>query len=123
MRRSARPAGIGMFTGALAANVDQQLPAVAGHAVRAGQGHRRQGDVRLQRSVAGIVQAADAIDSYYIIGYYSTHIATDGKFRRIKVTLERRARRASWPTARATSPTRTSRSSPRPTRSVSSKTR
>jgi VWFA-related protein len=32
---------------------DEQLPAIAGHAVLARQGHRRQGDVRLQRSVAG----------------------------------------------------------------------
>ena len=36
----------------------------------------------------GIVQAAQTRStSYYIIGYYSTHIATDGKFRRVKVTL------------------------------------
>ncbi len=35
----------------------------------------------------GIVQAAEAQTSYYIIGYYSTHIANDGKFRRVKVTL------------------------------------
>jgi VWFA-related protein len=36
---------------------------------------------------AGIVQAAKAVTSYYIIGYYSSHTATDGRFRRIKVTL------------------------------------
>jgi VWFA-related protein len=35
----------------------------------------------------GIVQAADAITSYYVIGYYSTNTATDGKFRRIRVSL------------------------------------
>jgi VWFA-related protein len=35
----------------------------------------------------GIAQAADAITSYYIIGYYSTHTALDGKFRRVRVTL------------------------------------
>jgi VWFA-related protein len=35
----------------------------------------------------GIVQAAQAITSYYIIGFYSTHTALDGKFRRVKVTL------------------------------------
>ena len=35
----------------------------------------------------GIVQAAQAVTSYYIIGYYSTHIATDGKYRRVKVAL------------------------------------
>jgi VWFA-related protein len=35
----------------------------------------------------GIVQAAQSITSYYIIGFYSTHTALDGKFRRVKVTL------------------------------------
>ncbi|HTM04615.1 MAG TPA: VWA domain-containing protein [Vicinamibacterales bacterium] len=34
---------------------------------------------------AGIVKAADAVDSYYIIGYYTTHTATDGKFRRVDI--------------------------------------
>ena len=46
------PGGIGMFTGQLAQHALTDVPAVAGHAVRARQGHRRQGDVRLQRSVA-----------------------------------------------------------------------
>jgi VWFA-related protein len=36
---------------------------------------------------AGIVAAAQNVTSYYIIGFYSTHPANDGKFRRIKVTL------------------------------------
>ncbi len=35
----------------------------------------------------GIRQAADAITSYYVLGYYSTHTALDGKFRRVKVSL------------------------------------
>jgi VWFA-related protein len=35
----------------------------------------------------GIVQAAESQTSYYIIGYYSTHTANDGKFRRVKVSL------------------------------------
>ncbi len=35
----------------------------------------------------GIVQAAQAITSYYIIGFYSTHTALDGKFRRVKIAL------------------------------------
>ena len=36
---------------------------------------------------AGIVQAAQSIGSYYILGYTSTHTALDGKFRRVKVAL------------------------------------
>jgi VWFA-related protein len=35
----------------------------------------------------GIVQAAQAVTDYYIVGYYSTHTATDGKFRRVRITV------------------------------------
>lgn len=35
----------------------------------------------------GIVQAEQAISSYYIIGYYTTNQALDGKYRRIKISL------------------------------------
>jgi VWFA-related protein len=35
----------------------------------------------------GIVQAADAASSYYLVGYYSTHAADDGRFRRVRVAL------------------------------------
>ncbi len=35
----------------------------------------------------GIVQAQKDINSYYIIGYYSTNEALDGRFRRIKITI------------------------------------
>jgi VWFA-related protein len=35
----------------------------------------------------GMVNAEKAISSYYIIGYYSSNIALDGKFRKIKITL------------------------------------
>ena len=35
----------------------------------------------------GIRQAADAITSYYVVGYYSSQTALDGKFHRVKVSL------------------------------------
>ncbi|MCB1020135.1 MAG: VWA domain-containing protein [Bryobacterales bacterium] len=35
----------------------------------------------------GIVQAQQAISSYYILGYYSTNPAMDGRFRRVKVDI------------------------------------
>jgi VWFA-related protein len=35
----------------------------------------------------GIVQAQQSDSSYYIIGYYTTNTAQDGKFRRIKITV------------------------------------
>src|SRR5262249_46084604 len=36
---------------------------------------------------AGIVQAQQDLKSYYVIGYYSTNTAEDGKFRKISVKL------------------------------------
>jgi VWFA-related protein len=35
----------------------------------------------------GIVQAQKSVSNYYIIGYYTTNTALNGKFRKIKVTL------------------------------------
>jgi VWFA-related protein len=36
---------------------------------------------------AGIVKAQKAVSSYYIIGYYTSNQNLDGKFRRVKITL------------------------------------
>jgi VWFA-related protein len=36
---------------------------------------------------AGIVQAQKAVPSYYILGYYTSNAALDGKMRRIKISL------------------------------------
>jgi VWFA-related protein len=36
----------------------------------------------------GIVEAQQSVSSYYIIGYYTTNPALDGKFRRIKITVD-----------------------------------
>ncbi len=36
---------------------------------------------------AGIVQAQKSISSYYILGYYTSNEARDGKFRRIRISL------------------------------------
>src|SRR5262245_36909755 len=37
---------------------------------------------------AGIVQAQKSITSYYVIGYYPTNVNSDGKLRRVKVSLK-----------------------------------
>jgi VWFA-related protein len=37
----------------------------------------------------GIVQAQHDASSYYILGYYSSNTATDGRYRRIKVQVDR----------------------------------
>jgi VWFA-related protein len=36
----------------------------------------------------GIVEAQEALSSYYIIGYYTTNSALDGKFRRVNISLK-----------------------------------
>jgi VWFA-related protein len=35
----------------------------------------------------GIAQAQQSVSSYYILGYYTTNAAQDGKFRRVKISL------------------------------------
>ena len=81
------PSGIGVFSGALASaqmsrfqRSQDTLYALAKDT--GGKAMFDYNDLSL-----GIVQAAEAQSSYYIIGYYSTHIANDGKFRRVKVSL------------------------------------
>jgi VWFA-related protein len=36
----------------------------------------------------GIVQAQKAIEDYYLIGYYTTNTAQNGRFRRVKITVD-----------------------------------
>ena len=86
-RRRPSPGGIGMFTGQLAQNAvtafqrsQDTLYALAKDT--GGKALFDYNDLSL-----GIVQAAESMTSYYILGYYSTHPANDGKFRRVKVSL------------------------------------
>lgn len=81
------PGGIAMFTGQAAGNVaagvqrsQDTLYALAKDT--GGTAMFDYNDLSL-----GIVRAAEAMTSYYIIGYYSTHTEPDGKFHRVKVTL------------------------------------
>jgi VWFA-related protein len=83
----AAPGGIGMFTGAVASqamNRFQQSQDTLYSLAKdtGGKAMFDYNDLSL-----GIKQAADAVTSYYIIGYYSTHTANDGKYRRVKVSL------------------------------------
>jgi VWFA-related protein len=81
------PGGIGMFTGALAtAQMSRfQRSQDTLYSLAKDTGGKAMFD--FNDLSLGIVQAAEAQGSYYIIGYYSTHIANDGKFRRVKVSL------------------------------------
>lgn len=81
------PGGLGMFTGRLAeaavSNLQRSQDTL--FALAKDTGGRAMFDYN--DLSLGIAQAADAMSSYYVIGYYSTHIAADGRFRRIRIAL------------------------------------
>jgi VWFA-related protein len=83
------PAGLGLLTGQTAQNVmsnfqrsQDTLYSLAKDT--GGKALFDNNDLSL-----GIVQAASAIRSYYIIGFSSSHTAQDGRFHRVKVSLTR----------------------------------
>jgi VWFA-related protein len=81
------PGGIGMYTGASAmsasSNFSKSQDTLWTMAADTG------GKALLDNNdlAAGIVKAQKSVSSYYIIGYYPTNEALNGKFRRIKITL------------------------------------
>jgi VWFA-related protein len=83
----ASPGGIGMFTGKLAEAVVTNFQRTQDtlYALAKDTGGKAMFDYN--DLSLGIVQAAQAVSDYYILGYYSTHIDTDGKFRRVRITL------------------------------------
>ena len=81
------PGGLGMYSGTAALNLtttfqrsQDTLYALAGDT--GGKALLDYNDL-----TKGIVQAEHAVSSYYIIGYYSSNTVLDGKFRRIKISL------------------------------------
>jgi VWFA-related protein len=83
----ASPGGLAMFTGQLAQSAINtfQRSQDTLFALAKDTGGKAMFDYN--DLAQGIVQAADSITSYYILGYYSTHPATDGRFHRVKVSL------------------------------------
>jgi VWFA-related protein len=81
------PGGISMFTGGMAQQVmgNFQRSQDTLYALAKDTGGKAMFDYN--DLSLGIVQASQAVTSYYIVGYYSTHLATDGKYRRVKVSL------------------------------------
>jgi VWFA-related protein len=81
------PGGKGMYTGAsalaLTTNFQQSQDTLFALAADTG------GKALLDNNdlSMGIVQAAKSVSNYYILGYYATNSALDGKFRRIKIAL------------------------------------
>lgn len=83
----ASPGGIGMFNGSLAqtALTQQQQSQDTYYSLAKDTGGRAMFDYN-DLSV-GIVQAAQAVTGYYLIGYYVSKDVKDGRFRRLKVDL------------------------------------
>ena len=81
------PGGRGMYTGgsalALTSRFQQSQDTLFALAADTG------GKALLDNNdlAMGIVQAQKSVSSYYILGYYATNTNLDGKFRRIKITM------------------------------------
>jgi len=81
------PGGIAMFSGVLAENMTTRFQRSQDtlYALAKDTGGRAVLDTNdLTR---GIVQAAQAVTGYYLVGYYTSNTALDGRYRRVKVTL------------------------------------
>ncbi len=81
------PGGIGMYTGAsaLAVTTNFQRSQDTLFALASDTGGKALLDYN--DLTKGIVQAEQSVSSYYILGYYTANTALDGKFRRIKISL------------------------------------
>ena len=81
------PGGIGMFNGSLAQNAvtKQQQSQDTYYALAKDTGGRAMFDYN--DLSAGIVQAAQGVTGYYMLGYYASNDAKDGRFRRVKIAL------------------------------------
>src|SRR6266480_568058 len=82
------PGNMGMYSGAsaLAATASFQQSQDTLYALAGDTGGKALLDYNdLTR---GIVEAQHAVSSYYILGYYTTNSAQDGKFRRVSISLD-----------------------------------
>lgn len=80
--------GVGMYSGAAAGAIVDNLQRSQDtlYALASDTGGKAMFDYN--DLSMGIVQAQRATSSYYIIGYYTTNTAPDGKFRRINISLK-----------------------------------
>ncbi len=83
------PGGIGMYSGdsALANTTNFQRSQDTLFALAADTGGKALLDYN--DLTKGITAAANSVSSYYLIGYNTTNTAPDGKFRRVKITLNK----------------------------------
>jgi VWFA-related protein len=84
-RRS--PGGIAMFTGQTAGQQMGQFQRSQDTLYALGKDTGGKAMFDNNDLSMGIVQAAEAVTSYYILGFYSNHSALDGKFHRVKIAL------------------------------------
>jgi VWFA-related protein len=81
------PGGIGMFTGALASSAASRFARSQDTLYSLAKDTGGKAMFDYNDLSLGIVNAAEAQGSYYILGYYSTQTVNDGKFRRVKIAL------------------------------------
>jgi VWFA-related protein len=83
----ASPGGIGMFNGSVAqtALTKQQQSQDTYYALAKDTGGRAM--FNYNDLSAGVVQAAQAVTGYYMLGYYASNDAKDGRFRRVRIAL------------------------------------
>ena len=81
------PGNIGMYSGAsaLAVTTNFERSQDALYALAGDTGGKALLDYN--DLTKGIVEAQQAVSSYYILGYYTSNAAQDGKFRRVKLSL------------------------------------
>src|ERR1700731_3601380 len=82
------PGNAGMYSGAAALAVTTNLQQSQDTLYALGSDTGGKAMLDYNDLSLGIVQAQKAIESYYLIGYYSTNTALDGKFRKISIKLD-----------------------------------
>ena len=88
------PGGIGMFTGALAQQANARFQQSQDTLFALARDTGGTALVNYNDLSLGVHQAAAAQASYYILAFYSSHTANDGKFRRVQVRLRNTALQA-----------------------------
>lgn len=83
----ASPAGVGMFSGQAAGALVTRFQRSQDTLYSLAKDTGGKAMFDFNDLSMGIVQAARALTSYYIVGFYSSHTALDGKFHRVKVTV------------------------------------
>ena len=83
----ASPGGVGAYTGVSAMNATSNLQRSQDTLWTLGADTGGKALLDFNDLTRGITEAQKAFTSYYLIGYYTSNPALDGKFRRIKVSL------------------------------------